>query len=104
MATRAHSLSQRLVVIPNEDDIRDLAKKRQNCQPVGSHPEYSVIAAKRRFLWAVDVLRSENCPSGTVEDSLKKSIRKEGQFIGICCPEAQILTKRAYLQMMLHKV
>ena len=35
--------------IPNEDDIQDLAKKIEDRQPVGSHPEYSVIAAEKRF-------------------------------------------------------
>ena len=71
--------------IPNEGDIQDLAKKIEDRQPVGSHPEYSVIAAEKCFLWVMDVLRSESGPLGTVEDYVgKKSIRNEGQFIGIC--------------------
>ena len=32
----------------NDDDIQDLARK--DCQPVGSHPEYSVFAAEKSFL------------------------------------------------------
>ena len=56
------------VAIPNKHDIEDLARKIKDCQPVGSHPEYSVIAAEKRFLWVMDVLRSENGPLGTVED------------------------------------
>ena len=33
--------------IPNEHDIKDFAKKIEDRQPVGSHPEYSVIAAEK---------------------------------------------------------
>ena len=35
--------------ISNEDDIKDLAGKIDH-QPVGSHPQHSVIAAEKRFL------------------------------------------------------
>ena len=58
--------------IPNENDVQDLARKIEDRQPVGSHPEYSVIAAEKRFLWVMDVLRSENGPLGTVEDYIWK--------------------------------
>ena len=65
--------------IPNEHDIEDLARKIEDRQPVGSHPEYSVIAAEKRFLWVMDILRSENGPLGTVEDYVwKKEYQKRG--------------------------
>ena len=53
--------------IPNKDDVQDLARKIDR-QPVGSHSEHSVIAAEKRFLLVMDILRSENGPLGTVED------------------------------------
>ena len=63
--------------IPNKHDIENLARKIEDCQPVGSHPEYSVIAAEKHFLWVMDTLRSENGPLGTVETMFgKRSIRK----------------------------
>lgn len=40
---------------------------------------YSVIAAEKRFLWIMDILRSENGPLGTVEDYVwKKEYQKRG--------------------------
>ena len=35
--------------IPNENEYQDLARKIKDRQPVGSHPEYSVIAAEKCF-------------------------------------------------------
>ena len=69
--------------IPNEDNVQNLAKKIEVVSLL-VHPEHSVIAAEKCFLWVMDVLRSENGPLDTVEDCLEKSIRNEGQFIGIC--------------------
>ena len=119
MVTRANSLSQMLGAIPNEDDIQDLAKKIEDRQPIGSHPEYSVIAVGKCFPWVMDVLRSENGPLGTVEDYVwKKEYQKRGAVhwymlvwvkpgtapdhaIMVNYPEAQIpLTKRAYLRKL----
>ena len=48
--------------------IKILLARKIDRQPVGSHPEYSVIATEKRFLWIMDILRSENGPIGTVED------------------------------------
>ena len=33
---------------PSELDVQDLARKIEDRQPVGSHPEFSVIAAEKR--------------------------------------------------------
>ena len=56
-----------------------MARKTEDHQPVGSHPEHSVIAAEKRLLWVMDVLRSENGSLGTVEDYVwKKEYQKRG--------------------------
>ena len=60
---------------------QDLAKKIDR-QPVGSHPEYSVIAAEKFFLfffflWVMDIMRSENCPLGNVEACLENRVSEK---------------------------
>ena len=63
---------------PSELDVQDLARKIDR-QPVGSHPEFSVIAAEKRFLWLFEILKNENGPLGTVEDYVwKKEYQKRG--------------------------
>ena len=64
--------------VPNECDVEDLARRIENRQPVGSHPQYSIIAAEKRFLWVMNVLKSENGPLGTVEDCLEKGVSEKG--------------------------
>ena len=54
-----------------------MARKIEDRQPVGSHPEYSVISAEKRFQWVMDILRSENGPLGTVEDCLEKGVSEK---------------------------
>ena len=57
--------------------FQDLARKIEDCHPVGSHPEYSVIAAEKRFLWVMDILRCENGLLNTEEDYVwKKEYQK----------------------------
>ena len=68
--------------IPNEHNIKDLAKKIEDRQPVCLHPEYSVIAVEKHFLWVVDILMAFWVLWKIMFG--KRSIRKEGQFIGIC--------------------
>ena len=71
--------------IPNEGEYQDLARKIEDRQPVGSHPEYSVIAAEKHFLWIMYILRSENGLWALWKIMFgKRSIRKEERFIGIC--------------------
>ena len=41
----------------NECDIEDMAREIEDHQRVGSHPEYSVIAAEKRLLWVSDILK-----------------------------------------------
>ena len=87
------------------NNVRRVARKIEDRQSVGSHPEYSVIAAEKHFLWVMDILRSENGPLGTVEDYVwKKGYQKRGSSLAYAalvehlimplwlnCPEAQIL-------------
>ena len=65
--------------IPDELDVQDLARKIEDRQSVGSHPQFSVIAAEKCFLWVMDILKSENGPLGTVQDYVwKKGYQKRG--------------------------
>ena len=58
-----------------------MARKIEDRQLVGSHPEYSVIAAEKRFLWVMDIPRSENGSLGSVEDCLEGVSEKRGSSL-----------------------
>ena len=65
--------------IPDELDVQNLTRKVEDRQPVGSHPQFSVIATEKRFLWMMDILKSENGPLCTVQDYVwKKEYQKRG--------------------------
>ena len=61
-------------------EVQDLAKKMENCQPVGYHPEVSVLAAEKRYKWFMNILCSD-------EGGLLGIIQEHGeeQSIGTCC-------------------
>ena len=61
--------------------MQDLAKKIDNCQPVGYHPEVSILGAKRRYQWFMGILCSdEGGPLGVVQG---KVVKKEYQWRGV---------------------
>ena len=64
----------------NELEVQDLAKDLSDRQPVGFKPQFSVLAAEKRFDWFMSILRSsEGGPLGVVTDSIvKKEYQRRG--------------------------
>ena len=61
-------------------EVQDLAKKIENRQPVGYHPEVSVLAAEKRYKWFMNILCSDEGGSlGIIQD---KVVKKEYQWRG----------------------
>ena len=62
----------------SEEDVQNL--NVENRQPVGFHPEVSVLAAEKRFQWFMDILKSpKGGPLGVVNDLvIKKEYQKRG--------------------------
>ena len=50
--------------VASDKDVQDLAAKVSDWQPVGWHPEVSVIAAEKRYRWFMSLLKGENGPLG----------------------------------------
>ena len=61
-------------------EVQDLAKKIENRQPVGYHPEVSVLAAEKRYKWFMNILCSdEGGPLGIIQDNVvKKEYQRRG--------------------------
>ena len=65
--------------VASENDVQDLAAKVCDRQPVGWHPEVSVLAAEKRFKWFMNLLKSDDGPLGqVVELVIKKEYHKCG--------------------------
>lgn len=64
----------------NTKEVQDLAKMIENRQPVGYHPEVSVLATEKRYQWFMNILcADEGGPLGAIQD---KVVKKEYQRRG----------------------
>ncbi len=57
---------------------RDLARQIDDRQPVGFHPQISVMSTEKRFQWIMRILSSKDSPLGCVEDHVWKEHQKRG--------------------------
>ena len=65
--------------VPLDTDIEDLAAKVCDRQPVGWHPEVSVLAAEKRYRWLINLLKSDDGPLGQIQELVvKKEYQKRG--------------------------
>ena len=65
--------------VPLDTDIEDLAAKVCDRQPVGWHPEVSVLAAEKRYRWFINLLKSDDGPLGQIQELVvKKEYQKRG--------------------------
>ena len=65
--------------VASDTDIEDLAARVSDRQPVGWHPEVSVLAAEKRYRWLINLLKNDDGPLGQVEELVvKKEYQKRG--------------------------
>ena len=63
--------------IASDTDIQDLTAKVSDRQPVGWHPEVSMLAAEKRYRWLINLLKNDDGPLGQVQElGVKKEYQK----------------------------
>ena len=69
-----------------DTDTEDLAAKVSDRQPVGWHPEVSVLAAEKRYRWLINLLKSDNGPLGQIQELVVKRVPKtRGHTLAHAC-------------------
>ena len=62
-----------------DTDTEDLVAKVSDRQPVGWHPQVSVLAAEKRYRWLINLLKSDDGPLGQIQELVvKKEYQKRG--------------------------
>ena len=66
-------------------DTKDLTAKVSDRQPVGWHPEVSVLAAEKRYRWLINLLKGDDGPLRQIQELVvKKEYQKQGPYTGTC--------------------